>query len=485
MPELLTKSRYLQFLTCPREFWLAHHMPELFQQEETLQHIHLRDQGYAFQRIARELNIFCPGDGKRVEFERVFQTDRLYAKADAVVTDLATGDISIYEIKSSASVKAEHIEDLAFQKTAAEAAGARVAALYLIVVDNTYTRNGLIDPEQLCAVHDVTLQVLERQPETVQMIQAAFDCLAAPAPEVQLTGYCGAKLDCAFIRHHFPDLPGYTVFEIGNLKKEKRDELLEMGIVDIREVPEDFGLSVRQRRQVDAARSGELFIDAAAIRDALGAISYPLHFLDYESFSYAVPPFAGIRPYQQMVFQYSLHTQAEPGADVEHTYFLSDGTGDPPLELARSLRDAMARGIGKVIVWSQGFEKTVNKQIGEMYPEFAGFFAEVNEKIFDLRKIFSDQHYLHPGLRGSTSIKKVVPVLVPHISYEDLAIGDGMTASITWFQMATSEMDEAERRRLRDELCRYCHMDTWAMVEIFNVLNDLCGVENAGDGSQT
>lgn len=473
MPELLTKSRYLQFLTCPREFWLAHHKPELFEPVDSLHYHHLREQGYAFQGFARQLEIFRPQPQKTVEFERVFQTDTLYAKADAVVTDLETGEISIYEIKSSASVKPEHIEDLAFQKTAAEAAGARVSAVYLIIVNNSYVRNGRIDAEQLCAVHDVTAQVLERQPETLTLIQAAFDYLASPGPEAAITGYCGSKLDCTFIRHHFPELPDYTVFEIGNLKKEKRDALLDAGIVDITQVPDDFALSDRQRRQVTAARSGEPFIDAEAVKSALDGVLYPLYFLDYESFCYAVPQYSGIRPYQQMVFQYSLHTVASPGAEVEHKYFLSDGTGDPPLELAHSLRDACSAGIGKVVVWSQGFEKTVNRQIGEMYPEFAAFFAEVNEKIFDIRKIFSDQHYLHPGFRGSTSIKKVIPVLLPDLSYEDMAISDGMTASITWFHMAAGRFDEAERRQIYEDLCKYCHMDTWAMVEIYRFLKAL------------
>ena len=170
-----------------------------------------------------------------------------------------------------------------------------------------------IDPEQLCAVHDVTLQVLERQPETLGLIQAAFDYLASPAPKAAITGYCGSKLDCTFIRHHFPELPDYTVFEIGSLKKDKRDALLDAGVIDIKHVPEDFALSAKQRRQVTAARSGEPFIDTEAIKTALETICYPLHFLDYESFSYAVPPYSGIRPYQQMVFQYSLHTVAAPG----------------------------------------------------------------------------------------------------------------------------------------------------------------------------
>lgn len=472
MPHILTKSKYLRFLACPREFWLEYHRPELFSGPAGIEYEHRRQQGYDVERLARDLPVLQPLAGKRtVEYGREFKTPTLYAKADIVVTDVETGEITIYEIKSSASVKDEHIWDVAFQKIAAEATGARVAKTFVVTVNTSYVRNGVIDPEGICNVSDVTADVLERQADALAAIDAAFAYLEGePAPGI--LGYCDSKLACVFIAHHFPDLPEYTVFALGNLKQDKRDALIADGILDIRDIPADFKLSDRQRRQVDVARSGEAYIDPDGIKARLNALAYPLHFLDYETFNYAVPHYEGIRPYQQMAFQYSLHTVAEPGGACKHNYFLSDGRGTPPQEMAQKLRDDMGE-IGTVIVWSQGFEKTVNKQIGEIFPEYFAFFEEVNEKTFDLRKIFSDLLYMHPSFLGSTSIKKVMPVLAPHLSYKDLDIGDGITASIKWFRMAKWDLDEGEKRSIYDHLCKYCELDTWAMVEIFKFLQAL------------
>lgn len=470
MQNALTKSKYLQYLSCPREFWLAHRFPEAFKAEETLLSRHLREQGYTFEREARRLSIFTRADSESlVEFGREFSTDRLYTKADAVITDRSTGRISIYEIKSSSKVKDEHLYDVAFQKNAAEACGLVVEAAYVITADSEYTRNGELDPEALFSVHDVTTEAIAKAAETEELITAAFACLETePAPSV--SGYCNAKLNCRFIRHYFPELPEYSVFDISRIHKNKLNALVESNIIDIVHVPDGFELSEKQRRQVTVAKSGEPDIDHAGIDARLAGLAFPLHFLDYETFSYAVPQFEGIRPFQQMAFQFSLHSVYEPGGEYTHTEFLSDGTGDPPLAMAESLRDAMAGGIGTVIVWSQGFENTINKRIGEKYPEFSDFFREIVEKTFDLRKIFSDQLYMHPEFKGRDSIKKVMPVLAPHLSYDGLEISEGMTASITWFHLATGRFGEEARAAVYENLRAYCKLDTWAMVEIFNVL---------------
>lgn len=473
MQTTLTKSKYLKFLSCPREFWLSHHFPELFKSEDTLQYRHLREQGYTFEREARRLAIFNPIDsGRMVEFAREFITETLYVKADAVVTDLSTGAISIYEIKSSSKVKDEHLHDVAFQKATAEACGFAVAAAYVITANSEYTRNGDLNPETLFTVHDVTAEVAAKSAEATESIAAAFTYLETePVPSI--AGYCDARIDCAFIRHHFPGLPDYTVFDISRIHKTKLNALIDSDIIDILHIPEDFELSEKQRRQVTVAQSGEPHIDIDEIKVRLEGLPYPLHFLDYETFSYAVPQFDGIRPFQQMAFQYSLHLLYEPGGEYIHYEFLSDGIGDPPLAMAESLREAMAGEIGTVIVWSQGFENTINKQIGEKYPQHAGFFNGIIERTFDLRKIFSDQLYMHPAFKGRDSIKKVMPVLAPHLSYNALEIGDGMTASIKWFHMATGRFNDEDRDAICRNLCEYCNLDTWAMVEIFNVLKAL------------
>ena len=472
MKDRLTKTAYLKYLCCPQEFWLAVHQPLLVAEPDTLEYEHLRQQGYAVQQAVKHLARFQPNEAWTIDFERAFQTADLYARSDVVVTHANTGVVDIYEIKGASKVKEEHYDDVAFQKMAAERSGAQVGRCYVITMNGDYVRHGDIDPEQLFVVTDVTDAINERMDVTARQAKKAIAYLdSVPVPS--LVDYCMEnKLDCRFIKLHFPGLPEYTVFDIAFLKHDKRRELLSQGIVAITDVPDDFPLSPKQQKQVAAARSGEIFIDREAIAKRIASWEYPLHFLDYETFAYAIPQFDGVKPFQQMCFQYSLHSLDAPGGEMKHRKYLArDNEPDPPRALAKSLKETMSDGIGTVLVWYESFEKSRNTEMGEMFPEYAEFFEEVNARTQDLMKIFSDNLYIHPEFKGRTSIKKVLPVLVPNLSYLDLGIGDGMTASISWYRAAKWDtLDDATRQQIFADLEKYCELDTLAMVEIFNEL---------------
>ncbi len=471
MKDRLNKTDFLRFLSCPNEFWLKLRMPLLFPQPASMEYEHLREQGYAVERYVKMLRQFQTHDSQTIDFQRVFQTNELYAKSDIVVTDKAKGIIDIYEIKSSSSVKPEHLDDVSFQKIVAERCGFTVGRTFVITMNGEYVRRGEIDPEQMFTITDVTEQIAALSPATEEQIVLARE-YADSEPQPSLLDYCMAnKLDCAFIRAHFTDLPDYTVFDIAFLKNEKRRELLLQGVVAIANVPDDFPLSNKQRRQVSAAKSGNVEIDHDEIAKRIDAWEYPLHFLDYETLSYAIPQFEGVRPFQQMCFQYSLHTIDRPGASPQHSYYLSRGENDPPHAMAEHLRDAMSGGIGTVLVWYEAFEKTRNDEMGAMFPELGDFFQEVNAKTYDLMKIFADKLYIHPDFKGRSSIKKVLPVLVPELKYTDLGIGDGLTATISWYRAVRwNHMDDAEKHRIFNDLEKYCELDTIAMVRIYEEL---------------
>jgi hypothetical protein len=468
MRDRLTKTGYLRYLKCPPEYWLWAKEPLFAQPEITLEAEHLRQQGYEVQRFARMLKRFQSTADYAVDFERTFQTAEFLARADIVVTDQITGGIDFYEVKSTSSIKEEHYDDLAFQKLTAERAGATVNSCYVLTMNPDYVRRGDIDPEQLFVIHDVTDIVNDRLELTEQYAHMAIRYLdSVPVPS--LLDYCKEnKLDCKFLKMHFPDLPDYTIFDISYLKTEKRRELLSQGIVGIIDVPDDFPLSEKQRIQVEAAKTGVTTIDARQIHKRLDEWKYPLHFLDYETFQYAIPQFEGIRPYQQMCFQFSLHTIDEPGAEARDVGFLSrDEDPTPPRILVERLREAMSGGIGTVLVWYEAFEKGRNSEMAEMFPEHADFLNEINDKTYDLMKIFSDRLYIHPEFKGRSSIKKVLPVLVPELSYADMCIGDGMTATIQWFRAVKwATLEQAEREKIFQDLDAYCFQDTLAMVKI-------------------
>lgn len=474
----LTKSAYLQFIKCPQEFWLEVHQPLLVASGPiTLEHEHLRQQGYLVESYVKKLARFQSNDEIFVDFQRTFQTSDLWARSDIVVADRETGAVEIYEIKSSSSVKEEHYDDVAFQVVAAERAGYKVKGAFVVTLNNEYVRDGEIDHENLFTVHEITDTVELKRRDTEDRIWLAFEYLKT-FPAVSLADYCmDKKLDCKFIQMHFESFPASTVFDLLFLKHEKRRELLRSDIIDIIDIPDDFPLSDKQRTQVEIARSGVARIDGEKIAKILDSFEYPLHFLDYETFAYAVPQFDGVRPFQQMVFQYSLHTIDAPGAEPRHAEFLSRGGGEPAREVATHLRETMGDDIGTVLVWYEAFEKGRNTEMGEMYPEFKAFFDEVNSKTFDLMKIFADGHYIHPEFKGRTSIKKVLPVLVPDLDYKALGISEGLSATIKWFRAAKWEtLSDAERETIFQDLLEYCELDTWAMVRIYYELQKAAGV---------
>ncbi|HKX84689.1 MAG TPA: DUF2779 domain-containing protein [Pyrinomonadaceae bacterium] len=469
-PYKLSKSDFLEYLRCPQEFWLKHHHPELFVTEKSLIGEHFRAQGDDVERLARTLKIF---DGKQLEYQREFITDKLRARSDIVVTDPATGKIEIYEVKSGSKIKDEYVIDVAFQKIAAERTGANVERTFVITVDTGYVRNGDIVPDQLLRVTDVTDNVNANQPLIEQKIDEALNQLNTE-PNPDITVFCADKLECAFITHHFRDIPAYNVTHIRGIYKPKLSELIARGILDIRHVPTDFKISERQRTQVEIAIANRPHVRADEIKATLRALKLPLRFFDYETFGYAVPQYHGIKPYQHVPVQFSLHTMR--GVDqLEHAYHIAGGNGvNPGMEITEALHNAIEGEIGTVVVWNASFEKGRNREGKELHPEFAEFLQSLNDSMFDLETIFGTlQLYAHPGFLGRTSLKAVLPVIAPHLSYNDLEIVDGQSASIRWYRMTSGKLTDDERSEIHDHLKAYCDLDTLAMVEIYKFLMKL------------
>jgi len=469
----LSKTSFMQFLSCPNEFWLSVHQPLLMTRDETIDYAHRRQEGYEVESYAKQLARFAETDTYTVDFQRTFQTEKLVARSDIVVTDKATGVIDIYEIKASSKVKPEHYDDLAFQKVSAMRSGSTVRGTFVITLNSEYVRDGEIDVEQLFTIDEVTETVDAKIEGTEAAIQDAFDFLETE-PIAAIENYCKDNgLNCVFIRNNFPDLPERTIFELYTLRHEKRRELLKEGIIALSDIPDDYKLSDKQRLHVEMSKLSSPKIDIEGIHEKLDSWQYPLHFLDYETFAYAIPQFDGIRPFQQMVFQYSLHTIDSPGAKIRHSEYLSRGDDQLSRSVAEHLRDAMSGGIGTVLVWYESFEKTRNDEMRAMFPDLADFFAEVNSKTYDLMKIFSENLYVDPRFKGRTSIKIVLPNLVPHLNYKELGISDGLEATIKWFHAAKRKLSDAERETIFQDLLEYCTLDTMAMVEIYDVLRKL------------
>ena len=251
---------------------------------------------------------------------------------------------------------------------------------------------------------------------------------------------------------------------------KKLNSLIDDEIFHVHDVPDDMKLSETQRNQVDAHKSGNTKIDVIAIQEMLNELEFPLYFLDYETVSTAVPLYSGCKPYQQIPFQYSLHIIRKPGGDLEHYEYLSE---DPSVLPAESLLESLEKLIddnGSIIVWNKSFEMSRNREMAKTYPNYHNFIESVNERVFDLMEIFKKQHHVHPDFKGSHSIKAILPILVPELTYKDIDIQNGQVASVRWYDAVTKAVSATEAKKIFADLLKYCRLDTLAMVEIYRKL---------------
>lgn len=488
---MLSKSDYLKYLICPSYLWLWKNKPEAVpaDEEETIKA--RLEQGNEIERYARLLFpegklVESRGLTAKVDTERlvsggaktIFQAtvitdDGLLAMADIITRDGTSDAWTLYEVKSTNSIKKEHILDLSFQRVAFEDAGYEIGEVKIIYLNKDYKRRAQVVTKDLLMESDVTAEVAELVDTVRAQTQDALKYLS----QADEPSGCSCRLNsrskhCPTFHYLNPDIPEYSVFNISRINGKKLALLIDSDIVNVHDVPEDIKLSVIQQNQVDAEKTKQPKIDKAAITEILSELEFPLYFLDYETVSTALPLYEDCKPYQQIPFQYSLHVLSEPNGTLEHYEYLShDSTTLPAHELLSNLKQQIGP-TGSVIAWNKSFEAGRNREMAAQYPEFTELMESINNRIFDLMEIFSKQHYVHHKFKGSNSIKKVLPVLVEGFTYDDMDISNGQAAALRWYEAVTSDDTELANRTY-ESLLEYCKLDTLAMVEIYNKLKSL------------
>ena len=470
----LSKTDYIQYLDCPEELWLRKNKPAVLPPVD-LDRQYKLDQGNLIDQLAQDW--FTDGcviadwtiDPKNVVFQMKAQNGAMLAITDIAVHQPATKSIALFEVRAATTVKKEHYHDLAFQRMVFEDSGYTIKGTYLVHVNKAYRTSEAVDHCDLLVIEDITATVDELMKDTRTTAPKVLKWINGKAPKKRITIGCSKKHKCPFVQLKYPDLPNYSIFNIARISTKKIKKLVAANILDVQDVPADFKLSRTQRQQVAIAQEDEIVIKRGSIRKMLKNLVYPLYYLDYESFSYVIPPQSGYKPYQQLVFQYSLHVQNEPNGPLTHHEFLLKDKQESVENLVQDLQKNIGKK-GSVIVWNESFEKNRNIEMGSLFPAHQAFLADLNKRLYDLRVPFQKGFYQHPDFKGKTSLKSVLPVLSPSVSYADLAIQNGMIATIKWHHATDGRMTAQEQFATFEHLLQYCDLDTLAMVKILDVL---------------
>jgi hypothetical protein len=492
---LISKTTFQEYLFCPKNIWLKLHKPELLKKYKLSDfELHLIEQGNEVESVARgrfpggvlvsESGELAVADTIRLMAEKVpaifqatFIEDGFIIRNDVLAYDAAHGHWDLYEVKATNSIKEgakerDHITDIAFQASVLRRAKVPVGKYFHMRLNKKYVRAGDLDIHALFEIENVTEQVVARIPEIEEKMETAKYYLNK---EQEPPGGCDCvyssrRNHCATFPYSNPHIPEYSVHDIAYVSRKKLENFMDQNIYGIDDIedPEIFDLSDKQKVQVLAQRLGNPIINTDVIAKELAKLVFPLYFLDYEAYGPAIPVFNGYRPYMHIPFQFSLHILHEPNGALEHIEHLHTELSDPSEGIAKVLREHIIGGT--TISWYKPYEMRIDREISERLPEHKDFFDRVNSTMYDLRDIFTAQHYVHKDFRGRTSIKKVLPVLVPELKYSDLEIHEGAQASQLWWEMVAPNADEAKSRTIEENLKKYCGLDTYAMYAIWKHL---------------
>jgi len=466
---MLTKSDFLLYVDAPMHLWAKSHdqqtnaTPSLYDQ-------HLMKQGYDVEKVAKVyLQKYVLPKYKNAEllWQPTYTPGEYQSRADGVIHELDTNIYHLYEIKSSTSTKKEHLPDATFQSIVI-GQSINLETIHLILLNDEYVRGDELDIEQLFSVPDVTDEVSEMTRDILAKMRQALEVMKAEHSDNIVNCLNPKTCPCPGLCH--PNLPKASIYNIPNLTPKKKRELEELKTIAIEDIDDDYPLTHKQRKIVDVMQSKTPYLDKPTVRGLLQSLTYPLYFLDYETYDEAMPLYKGHKPYQKMVFQFSLHIVSSNSKTIQHEEYLALEPGDPAKGLVKHLRKCISDQ-GTIIVWNKAFEGGRNKEMAELYPEYKDFLLDVNARMFDLMEIVSKGYYLHPEFLGSWSIKNVLPVMSPELSYKTLSINKGDQAMIEWYEMANG--DKTKKDGVAKALLEYCGLDTMAMVKVWGKLKEL------------
>jgi len=477
----ISKSKFCAGVQCLKRLYLLVHEPELAAEPDCAAS-EIMEQGREVGMLARQLfpggvEVRNEGLDKAIRatreltanrevpaiFEGTFEHGDVLVRVD-ILHRRRDGRWRLIEVKSTTEVKDHHLEDVAIQHRVVRRSGIDLAASGLAHVNREYIyQGGPIDANRFFKIRNLTRQVERLQPELTVQLRSEFRVLAMPeAPNIPVGRQCSDPFTCEFFDHCNPPIPDDHILRLPRIHASTVAKLAALGVQSIHDIPEDYPLTGRLRRACASVQMGKPWY-SPEIGEELRKLKYPLYFADFETVNPALPRFVGMRPYDQIPFQWSVHVQRQPGAAPEHLEFLATDTSDPRPAFISTLCDALGDR-GSIVVYHQQFESQRLLDLASWLPEFSGRIKKIQGRLWDLLPIVRD-HVYHPAFCGSYSLKSVLPALVPEMTYEGMEVADGQAAGLAWESLVRGGLDRDNYDKIRKALLDYCGQDTLVRPE--------------------
>lgn len=499
----LSKSKYCGLWQCPKIAWLRQYKPEAATIDEMVQ------ARFDAGNVVGDLAMGLFGDfvevttynGEKLDLPKMiekttiemekgtaniceasFSYNGLYCAVDILKKD---GDgWAIYEVKSSTKHmkddgtytddKEVYVADISYQKYVLEHCGVKVTGTYLVCLNGDYVFDGTLDLSQLFFISDVSDEVPAEITRIEPNLAIAERVLTSDEePDIDLGIYCKKPYDCSFWKYCSQHIPEQSVFKLYRLPSKKKFEYYHNGWITYRDLIDNAPITNEKHlRQIEFALEDKgTYVNKTEIASFMQKLSYPLYFLDFETMQPVIPEYVGTKPYAQIPFQYSLHYIEHEGGELKHKEFLAESGTDPRRALAKRLCEDIPMNVC-VTAYNKAFECTRIKELAETYPDLAEHLTDIRNNIVDLLVPFQSGWYYNKAMGGSFSIKSVLPAIFPDdpsLDYHNLEGVHNGGEAMTIFPKI-QYMSPENQKTARHNLLKYCELDTYAMVKVWEEL---------------
>lgn len=489
----LSKSKYCKAVQCNKILWLDKYKPEVAIQtakESVLEN------GTKVGELARK--IF--GDYINIDFNKdlnimVEDTRKLLKNKPNIITeasfnynnnfcsvDILKNDVDgveIYEVKSSTKIHDIYLDDASYQYYILKELGLNVKNVNIVYLNKEYFRNGELELNKLFNIEDVTNVAIKKQKEIKDKIEEINKYMSEnneKEPQKDIDMYCFNPYKCPYWQYCSRCLPTNNVFDIRKMSLNRKMKFYKNSIIKFEDIAKEKINPQYLEQVLFEINNKSPKIEIDKIKDFMQTLTYPLYFLDFETFQLAVPEFDGTNSYMQIPFQYSLHHVDDINGKLYHKEFLAESGIDPRRKLAEQLIEDIPYN-ACVLAYNMSFEKTVIKKLANYYEDLHEDLMKIHDNIKDLMIPFYNRDYYVKEMKGSYSIKSVLPALFPddpELDYHNLpVVHNGGEASEAFLSLKNKSKDE--QKEIRNGLLVYCELDTYAMVKLWEKFKKIIG----------
>lgn len=482
----LSKSSYCRGIQCKKILWLEKHKPE---EQEEQNNDRILENGNDIHEVARYLF----GSHINIEYtENLSQMiedtiNTIESYKDVIITEASfnyknnfcsvdilkknNNTYEIYEIKSSTELKDIYINDASYQYYVLTSLGLKVTKVSLVHINSNYVRIGDLDLDELFIKQDITKEVKDLQETVIKNIKEINEYVEKNEKIKDIDENCFKPYPCPFFKYCTKHLPEKNIFDIPRMQTKQKLKLYNKKIFSYEDLlKEKINENTKKILEYELYNK-EDYIDKIEIKNFLDTLKEPLYFLDFETYQMPIPLYNNVSPYEQIPFQYSLHYIDET---LKHKEFLAQAGIDPRRSLAQQLVKDIPKNV-TTLAYNMGFEKGVIKRLSKLYPDLSEHLMNIHDNIKDLMIPFQKGYYYTKDMHGSYSIKYVLPALFPNdpsLNYKNLDLIHNGSEAMSSFQDLINKTEE-EQKYIRERLLRYCELDTYAMVKIYEKLKEI------------